>query len=160
MTNFSHYQIHYAGFWRRFLAFILDTLMFSLVTTALAIVLYGIGQVMQMKSISVNSIIEWDIVILDQVLPALLTITFWLAWKATPGKLLFDCQIVDADTFQKARFRQLVLRYLCYIISALPLGLGFLWIAFNKRNQGWHDKLSNTVVMLQDESLIKLESYS
>ena len=159
MTNFSHYQIHYAGFWRRLLAFMLDTIMFSLVTTGLAIVVIGIDQVMQMQAISVNSTIDWSVVILDQVIPAVLTIAFWIAWKATPGKLLVDCQILDADTFQKASFSQLVQRYLCYIISALPLGLGFLWIAINKRNQGWHDKLSNTVVIMQDESLMKLESY-
>ncbi|HKF94921.1 MAG TPA: RDD family protein, partial [Gammaproteobacteria bacterium] len=28
-----------------------------------------------------------------------------------------------------------------------PLGLGFLWIAFDKRKQGWHDKLAATVVV-------------
>jgi len=134
--------------------------MLSLITSAIAMMLFGVDQVLQMKSITLNSVIDWDIVILDQVLPAVLTISFWVAWKATPGKLLLDCQILDADSFQKASFGQLVLRYLCYIISALPLGLGFLWIAINKRNQGWHDKLSNTVVIMQDESLMKLESYS
>jgi uncharacterized RDD family membrane protein YckC len=29
----------------------------------------------------------------------------------------------------------------------LPLGLGFLWIAFDKRKQAWHDKLAGTVVI-------------
>lgn len=160
MSNFSHDQVHYAGFWRRLLAFLLDTLMLSLITTGLAMVIFGLDKVMQFQTFSVNTAIDWNIVILDQALPAVWTIAFWLSWKATPGKLLFDCQILDADTFQKARFSQLILRYLCYIISALPLGLGFVWIAFNKRNQGWHDKLSNTVVILQDESLVKLESYA
>ena len=88
------------------------------------------------------------------------TIAFWYALKATPGKLLVDAQIVDADSFQKAGLGQLILRYLCYIVSALPLGLGFLWIAINPRKQGWHDKLANTVVILQDESLNPIESYT
>lgn len=160
MTHISHYQVHYAGFWRRLLAFMVDMLLLSLITTALGMALFGMEQVMQMKNITLDSIIDWKLVIFDQALPAVLTISCWLAWKATPGKLLVDCQILDADTFQKASFSQLVLRYLCYIVSALPLGLGFLWIAFSKRNQGWHDKLSNTVVIMQDESLNNLESYS
>lgn len=160
MTNHSHHQFHYAGFWRRLLAFMLDTLLLSLITTGLTITLFGIDQIIQMQAISVNYEINWSMAILDQAIPAIWTIAFWLSWKATPGKLLLDCQVLDADTLHKARLSQLILRYICYIISALPLGLGFLWIAFNKRNQGWHDKLSNTVVILQDESLTKLESYA
>ena len=84
---------------------------------------------------------------------------FWIAWMATPGKLLLDCRIVDANTKQKARPGQLVIRYLSYLVSAIPLGLGFIWILFDKHNQGWHDKLSKTLVIMQDESLQTLEAY-
>ncbi len=160
MTNFSHYQLHYAGFWRRFTAFIFDMILLSLITSSLAIAIFGFDAAMQIPAISIDSTINWNRMALDQGIPAIWTIAFWLIWKATPGKLLLDCQILDADSFQKAGLSQLILRYLCYIISALPLGLGFFWIAFNKRKQSWHDKLSNTVVIMQDESLQKLESYS
>jgi len=159
MQPLSHHQYHYAGFLRRLLAFLLDTLMISLVSTGLAISIYGLEHVMQMKSISIAAEMDWNLLMLDQLLPAIWTISFWLMWKATPAKLLLDCQVVDANSLQKARLGQLVLRYLCYIISAIPLGLGFLWIAFSKRNQGWHDKLSNTVVIMQDDSLVPLELY-
>ncbi|TMG92566.1 MAG: RDD family protein, partial [Betaproteobacteria bacterium] len=29
---------------------------------------------------------------------------------------------------------------------------GFLWIAFDKRRQGWHDKLAGTVVIYDEDS--------
>jgi uncharacterized RDD family membrane protein YckC len=29
----------------------------------------------------------------------------------------------------------------------LAIGLGFLWIAFDDRKQGWHDKIAGTVVI-------------
>jgi uncharacterized RDD family membrane protein YckC len=29
--------------------------------------------------------------------------------------------------------------------------LGFIWIAFDKRKQGWHDKLAGTVVILEED---------
>ena len=32
-------------------------------------------------------------------------------------------------------------------LSSLPLFLGFLWIVFDSRKQGWHDKLAGTVVV-------------
>jgi hypothetical protein len=35
-----------------------------------------------------------------------------------------------------------VLRYFGYIISAIPFSFGFLWIAFDKKRQGWHDKIA------------------
>jgi uncharacterized RDD family membrane protein YckC len=29
----------------------------------------------------------------------------------------------------------------------LPIFLGFVWVAFDRRKQGWHDKLAGTVVV-------------
>ncbi|PIP08224.1 MAG: hypothetical protein COX51_04865, partial [Syntrophobacteraceae bacterium CG23_combo_of_CG06-09_8_20_14_all_50_8] len=40
------------------------------------------------------------------------------------------------------------LRWIGYFISALPLYIGFLWVAFDGKKQGWHDKLAGTVVIL------------
>jgi uncharacterized RDD family membrane protein YckC len=56
-------------------------------------------------------------------------------------------KIVDANTGDKPSLRQYLIRYLGYIVATLPLGLGILWVAWDKRKQGWHDKLANTVVI-------------
>ena len=53
-------------------------------------------------------------------------------------------EIVDAATGGKPSNRQLVLRYLGYYISALPLLLGLVRVTFDARKQGWHDKLAGT----------------
>jgi uncharacterized RDD family membrane protein YckC len=31
------------------------------------------------------------------------------------------------------------------------LNLGFIWVAFDKRKQGWHDKIAGTVVIIREE---------
>jgi uncharacterized RDD family membrane protein YckC len=80
-------------------------------------------------------------------------------WQATPGKMLMDVEIVSAKTLQRPGPGQLVIRYLGYIVSSLPLGLGFLWILFDKRKQGWHDKLAGTRVIMQDAALTPIEAY-
>lgn len=72
---------------------------------------------------------------------------FWLSTQSTPGKMLFHSRIVDADTGLKPTSKQFVIRYAGYIISSVFMGAGFLWAAFDKRNQGWHDKMANTVVV-------------
>ena len=42
---------------------------------------------------------------------------------------------------------QAILRYIGYIVSALALSIGFIWIAIDKRRQGWHDKIARTYVI-------------
>jgi len=33
----------------------------------------------------------------------------------------------------------------------LPLYLGFLWAVFDRRKQGWHDKIAGTVVIQEPD---------
>jgi hypothetical protein len=44
-----------------------------------------------------------------------------------------------------------ILRYIGYIISGLLLSLGFLWIVFDAKRQGWHDKIARTIVISSDD---------
>lgn len=81
--------------------------------------------------------------------PALAVIAFWVYRQATPGKMAISARIVDAETGEAASTGQLVGRYLGYFLAGIPLGLGILWVAFDKRKQGWHDKLAGTVVIRQ-----------
>ena len=42
---------------------------------------------------------------------------------------------------------QLLLRYLGYYVSMIPCFIGIFWIGFDRRKQGWHDKIARTVVV-------------
>ena len=88
----------------------------------------------------------WD-VMLGYVVPFVATIWFWLHYLGTPGKMAMKLQIVDASTGGKMRTGQAIGRYFAYIISAVPLCLGFIWVGVDQRKQGWHDKLAGTVVI-------------
>jgi uncharacterized RDD family membrane protein YckC len=61
--------------------------------------------------------------------------------------MVVSAKIVDAKTGGKPTTQQLVVRYLGYFVSTIPLGLGLLWVAFDPRKQGWHDKMAGTVVV-------------
>ncbi|EEX33201.1 hypothetical membrane protein [Vibrio coralliilyticus ATCC BAA-450] len=56
-------------------------------------------------------------------------------------------EVLDAVTGHRLTLSKSVIRYLAYYISAIPLCLGFIWIAFNGKKQGWHDLIANTVVV-------------
>jgi uncharacterized RDD family membrane protein YckC len=71
----------------------------------------------------------------------------WHYWAATPGKMLFRLKVVDAKTEAPISDSQIILRLFGYILSMIPIGLGFFWVSFDKRRQGWHDKFAGTVVI-------------
>jgi len=56
-------------------------------------------------------------------------------------------RIVDASSGGKPTTAQWIIRYVGYYISMIPLFLGFAWVAFDARKQGWHDKLAGTLVV-------------
>jgi len=61
--------------------------------------------------------------------------------------MIFKATIVDAKTGGKPTLKQWIIRYLGYFVSLIPFGLGYFWVAFDKKKQGFHDKLAKTVVI-------------
>ena len=85
--------------------------------------------------------------IMANLIGALVVLLFWAERQGTPGKLVLGLRIVDAGTGGTPAIGRLVLRYVGYLVSALPLGLGYLWVLWDRRKQGWHDKMAGTVVV-------------
>ena len=133
---------HYAGFWLRFLAFLIDMVVITLAFGIPLTFIYGV------EYWSGTQVIRgfWD-VMLSYVLPFIATIWFWQRFLGTPGKMLLRLRIVDARTGHKPSLAQSVGRYFAYLVSMLPFMLGFIWIGIDQRKQGFHDKLAGTVVV-------------
>lgn len=66
----------------------------------------------------------------------------------TLGKMLLGLQVVSADG-TPISFGIAFLRAVGYLVSGI-LYLGFIWAAFDKRKQGWHDKIAGTVVIIRE----------
>ncbi|MEJ6001291.1 RDD family protein [Paucibacter soli] len=81
------------------------------------------------------------------LLPSALVLGFWHACGATPGKLVCALRIVDASSGGRPGVGQLALRWLLWLASALPLGLGLLWTAIHPARRGWHDQFAGTAVV-------------
>lgn len=75
-------------------------------------------------------------------------IPFWRMHGATPGKMLLRMRVVDAATGENPTLTQCLVRFFGYIVATLPLFLGFIWIAFDKRKRGWHDLMAGTEVRI------------
>lgn len=85
--------------------------------------------------------------IISWVLPTIAILAFWIYKQATPGKMAVAARVVDEETGESITLGQSMIRYLAYFVSTIPLCLGFLWVAFDSKKQGWHDKLAGTVVV-------------
>ena len=64
----------------------------------------------------------------------------------TPGKNLLGMSGIKEDGTAADFGTMLIREWIGKWISGLILALGFLWILFDKDNQGWHDKLMSTYV--------------
>jgi len=85
--------------------------------------------------------------VISWIIPFFIVLIFWMQKQATPGKTVIHAKIIDAKTGEKPTVKQWILRYVGYFISLIPLGLGYIWVAFDSRKQGWHDKIAGTVVV-------------
>lgn len=137
-----HEELEYVGFWARIGASIIDSIIVVAVTYPLLFAVYG------KEYFATQHIIMGSAdVVLNYVLPAIAVIVFWVYKSATPGKMVIGARIVDAKTGAQPSTGQLIGRYAAYYVSLIPLGLGFFWVGWDARKQGWHDKLAGTVVV-------------
>ena len=134
--------MEYAVFWVRTGAALIDTILILIIILPILTLIYG-QEYWGSDSFSFGF---WNLT-LNYILPAVAIILFRTYKSAAPGKMALRLKIVDAKTGGKPSTDQLIGRYFAYYISIIPLLLGIIWVGFDKRKQGWHDKLAGTVVI-------------
>lgn len=80
------------------------------------------------------------------LLSLLYFIILWTFGGRTLGNFIMGIRVLYHDGRQ-AGVLTAIIRYIGYLIAFLPFGLGFLWIIWDKKKQGWHDKLAKTIVI-------------
>jgi len=139
----SENAVKYAGFWVRVGAALIDTIFFMMLVLPVLYAMYG------EEYFTSTEQVYWGIgdLLMNYVVPAIIVIVFWTYRSATPGKIILNMKIVDAETGEQPSTGKLIIRYLGYYVSAIPMCIGLMWVGFDERKQGWHDKLANTVVI-------------
>lgn len=135
-------QRHYVGFWARLWASAIDFLLLSILVFCLLFLVYGKDYL----GLPASELGIWHY-LLVWLLPAVIVCLFWCYCAATPGKMLIGAKIIQVDTGATPAYSSLVLRYLCYYVSAIVLFIGFIWVGIDERKQGLHDKIASTAVV-------------
>ena len=120
-----------AGFWRRFAAFLIDSLLLGLLFGVLVAVL--------------DEAIAYLIYILA-------TFVYFAAMEGgasgqTLGKKLLGIRVIDFRAGGPIGFGRGLLRQIGRIPSGLVLYLGYLWMLWDGEKQTWHDKFASSVVV-------------
>lgn len=132
----------YVGFWARVGASLIDCVIIILIIMPLMYIVYG-----ESYLYSEDMLLGGTDALLNYVFPLCATIAFWTYKSATPGKMAIKATVVDAKTGNPLTLKQSLLRYFGYFVSTIPLGLGLFWVGWDKKKQGWHDKMAGSVVI-------------
>ena len=145
---------HYAGFWQRALAMMIDGIILSFIAFFFMI----IGMVALWKAsapqdglhaLRFNGTMAYFF--MTWFIAAFLFKMFYFTYfhgtfGQTPGKMILRIRVQQIDG-EEMTLGIGFLRWVGYIISGLPLYLGFLWIGIDPQKRGWHDRIAGTVVV-------------
>lgn len=153
-------QDHHAGFVSRAIAFLIDLLVMSVAVFAVIALtqsalgfftLYGLVGQRVVDSAAFRSVVVAGMALVSAVIAVGYPVGFWVLLGQTPGKSLMGVRIARV-TGQPLTLKRALIRYIGYWLSAIPLGLGFLWVLVDDHRQGWHDKLAGTYVLYESRS--------
>jgi uncharacterized RDD family membrane protein YckC len=154
-----------AGFWRRFVSFIIDNIFVvvsalvisSIIITLIFSIFPDLAEDYALDEVSWEAIlasadrpptlIDW----LTTLGGFLYTVAYWtvaVAWKGrTVGKLMLGIKVVRTDGSRVSYLRAFA-RWWAYLICLpITLGFGFLIIGLNAQKRGLHDFICDTMVV-------------
>jgi uncharacterized RDD family membrane protein YckC len=136
-----------AGFVSRFLAFAIDVVLVSIVLAASAWFLGRVGAMLRLTAPGwLDPVKSWLSGTLAFLAAASYFTVAWAAFGRTLGKAFMGLR-VTTESGRRPSWPRSALRFLGYLVSALPLYLGFIWILFDGRRLGWHDRIATTRVV-------------
>jgi len=138
------------GFWIRLSALIID----NVVLYALAFILTVVGMIaLGLGSSGLEELGQegvYRLVIPLYIFNTILTITYYTYFHGstgqTLGKMVCKLKVVRVNG-EPLGYGKAFLRWLGYIVSSFVFCLGFLWAAWDKNKQAWHDKIAGTYVI-------------
>ncbi len=139
-----------AGFWIRSMAYLIDTVILEF----LSIILMLVGMLAMAVGRSGLPAMDEDrimgLLVPYYLFSTILTIAYFTYFHGsvgqTPGKMLCGIKVVRTDG-EALGYGRAFLRWVGYLPSSLICGLGFLWIAWDRNKQAWHDKIAGTRVI-------------
>ncbi|MFN2141194.1 MAG: RDD family protein [Candidatus Promineifilaceae bacterium] len=145
----------YAGPVTRLVAFLVDVIILLLVVGLISAFVSSTLNLFGLTDRAVNFLFSGGIVSTIVLFIAIafnfivIGAYFILAWNwtgATVGDALFGLHVVSKRG-ERVSILHSIMRLIGMYISVIVFLLGFIWALFDRRRQGWHDKLGGTFVL-------------
>jgi uncharacterized RDD family membrane protein YckC len=152
----------YAGFWLRFVAYIIDYIIVYVVQSFIFIPvlgLLGITFASNMENVQNMSDAEaigmvgsiMAIAGATALLTTIIAVLYWSLmesskYQATVGKLALGLKVTDMEGKNLDLTKSLI-RNVCKIISGMIIFIGYIMAGFTEKKQGLHDIIAGTLVV-------------
>lgn len=151
-------NVSYAGFWKRFVAYIIDDIVLSVVGFVVILfvgALFGLS-FLSMFSGDVESTVALIVAAASAILMAILALLIvgWLYYalmeasisQGTLGKMALGIKVTDLDG-NRIAFGRASGRYFGKIVSGMILYIGFIMAGFTEKKQALHDIMASCLVV-------------
>ena len=149
--------ISYAGFWRRFIAAVIDSLVIGVVYS-IAAMIAGVGMMgfHNMNDPAAASAAMSGFLFLCMVG----AVAGWLYYalmesssnQGTLGKMALGLRVTDLDG-RRISFGKATGRYFAKILSSMTLMIGYIMAGFTQKKQALHDFVTGTLVLTKQSSV-------
>jgi uncharacterized RDD family membrane protein YckC len=164
----SNYSIvrTYAGFWWRFLALIIDSIIIGIVQSIFIMPLLGfLG--LSLASFPESGSMDQEsipyLIAMAGSMSMLYIVSFGIGWlyyaflesskyQGTHGKIMLNIKVTDMEGNQIG-FGRATGRFFGKIISAMIFYIGFIMAGFTSRKQALHDIMAGCLVVKEEEIL-------
>ena len=136
-------DVHYAGFWRRWVALFIDQILIQIVSSiVLTVALWTNGT-------SRSQVSGDTLQVLGGLAFMVVAFPYFVIchqqWGRTPGKRFLGVQVRNATTLGPITWGQSIGRTFAQVLSWVLLLVGYLMAAFDPKKRALHDRLAGTV---------------
>lgn len=153
-------QLFYAGFWLRFVAYLIDSVILGIVYVVLiVVVIFASGIAAMLRNLPENPtpdmFLRGEFVLAILSLVAITTAVTWLyyAWmesspsQGTLGKMAMGLIVTDMQ-YRPVSFARASGRFFAKFITGLiPLCIGYIMAGFTAKKQALHDMIASCLVL-------------
>jgi len=145
----------YAGFWRRFVAALIDSLITFAFTTLIFLV-FGFSAIADLQGsyLDANSVSKLALGGIISLICMWLYFAFFESgsWQATLGKKAMGLKVTDLDS-NRISFARATGRFFAKILSNISLSIGYIMAGFTSQKQALHDVIAETLVYKEMDTL-------
>lgn len=137
------FKIEYQGFWIRFAAHLIDSIIISFPSFIIGFIVGFMGYFIGMDEITLSILSH-----LIGLIAGLLYFAFMESskYQGTLGKIALGIKVVD-ENGEKITMGRAIGRYFAKIISGITLLIGYIMAGFTPKKQALHDMIASTYVV-------------